>query len=78
MPLPVSYANFLISNGHVFVPVFGQHGDEQAVRILEQAMPGYRVVPVSARWLVVEGGALHCLTMQQPAVEDGRAIQARL
>lgn len=78
MPLPVSYANFLISNGHVFVPVFGQHGDEQAVRILEQAMPGYRVVPVSARWLVVEGGALHCLTMQQPAAEDGRAIQARL
>lgn len=70
MPLPVSYANFLISNGSVFVPVFGQRGDERALAILDQALPGHRVVPLSARWLVVEGGALHCLTMQQPATRE--------
>jgi agmatine deiminase len=64
--LPASYANFLISNGHVFVPVFDQPADDVALRVMEAAMPGYTIVPMGARWLVVEGGALHCLTMQQP------------
>jgi agmatine deiminase len=66
MALPASYANFLISNGHVFVPVFDQAADDEALRVLESAMPGYTIVPVAARWLLVEGGAMHCLTMQQP------------
>jgi len=66
-PVPASYANFLISNGHVFVPVFGQPTDDQALRLLDDAMPGHRVVPVRAEWLVVGLGALHCLSMQQPA-----------
>lgn len=66
-PVPASYANFLIVNGHVFVPTFGQASDEQALRVLADAMPEYQVVPVSAKWLVVGLGALHCLSQQQPA-----------
>ncbi len=65
-PVPASYANFLISNGSVLVPVFGQASDDPALRVLEDAMPGYRVVPIRAEWLVVGLGALHCLSMQQP------------
>jgi agmatine deiminase len=67
-PVPASYANFLISNGSVFVPVFGQRGDDAALRAVERALPGYRVTPIRAEWLVVGLGALHCLSMQQPAV----------
>ncbi len=66
-PVPASYANFLISNGAVFVPVFGQADDDTALRAIEQALPSYRVVPIRAEWLVVGLGALHCLSMQQPA-----------
>ena len=67
-PVPASYANFLISNGAVIVPVFGQASDDEAVRILEDAMPGYTVEPVRAEHLVVGLGAFHCLSQQQPAV----------
>lgn len=67
-PLPASYANFVIANGRVFVPTFGTAGDEAALRVLDDAMPGHTPVPVRAEHLVVGLGALHCLSMQQPAV----------
>ncbi|MFW6058603.1 MAG: agmatine deiminase family protein [Phycisphaeraceae bacterium] len=66
--LPASHANFLIANGGVFVPTFGQASDEQALRIMEQAMPDHEIVPVRSEWLVVGLGAMHCLSMPQPAV----------
>ncbi len=66
-PLPMSYANFLIANGRVFVPVFGLASDEVALRVLDEAMPGHDPVPVRSEHLVVGLGALHCLSMQQPA-----------
>ncbi|MCC5828382.1 MAG: agmatine deiminase family protein [Phycisphaeraceae bacterium] len=64
--LPASYANFLISNGAVFVPVFGQKNDDLAVRQLEGAMPGIQVVPIRSEYLIVGMGAIHCMTMQEP------------
>ncbi len=65
-PVPASYANFLISNGSVYVPTFGDRRDDAACRVLEDAMPTHRIVPVRAQWLVVGLGALHCLSQQQP------------
>lgn len=69
-PVPASYANFLIANDAVFVPVFGQAGDDIACGVLEKVLPGRTVVPVRAEHLVVGLGALHCLSMQQPRVQD--------
>jgi len=66
-PVPASYANFLIANRHVFVPIFGQPADDVALHVLDDSMPGYRVIPVRAEHLVVGLGALHCLSQQQPA-----------
>ena len=66
--LPASYANFLTSNGAVFVPVFGQPADDQALKIIDNATPGLTVIPIRAEWIVVGRGALHCLSQQQPAV----------
>ncbi|MEM9415497.1 MAG: agmatine deiminase family protein [Planctomycetota bacterium] len=67
-PVPASYANFLIANDAVFVPVFGQASDDIACGVLEKVLPGRSIVPVRAEHLVVGLGALHCLSMQQPAV----------
>ena len=67
-PIPASYANFLIANDAVFVPVFGQPTDDVACGVLEKVLPGRAVVPVRAEHLVVGLGALHCLSMQQPSV----------
>lgn len=68
MQLPCSYANFLIANGRVFVPTFGQPADDLALRLLDDAMPHHTPVPIRANHLVVGQGALHCLSMQQPAM----------
>ena len=66
-PVPASYANFLIANGAVFVPIFGQKTDATALRALEQAMPEHRIIGLRAESLVVGLGAFHCLSQQEPA-----------
>ncbi len=64
--LPCSHANFLMSNGQILVPVFGQGSDEVALRRIDDALGHWTVTPVRADVLVVGYGSLHCLTMQQP------------
>lgn len=65
--LPASHANFLLSNGSAFVPIFGGASDAQALAILAGELPGWKIEGVMARNLVVGLGSLHCLSCQQPA-----------
>lgn len=66
--LPASYANFLICNGAVIVPIFMQEKkDDCALGILRECFPGKQVIGIDARRLVIEGGAIHCITQQQPS-----------
>lgn len=65
--LPASYANFLIVNDRVIVPVFGQdRNDDRALGILREVFPSKNVVGVNAVDLVLEGGGIHCISQQQP------------
>lgn len=67
--LPASYANFLIANETVLVPIFMQDkNDDRALGIIREAFPKHQVIGVDARKLVIEGGAIHCITQQQPAI----------
>ena len=65
--LPASYANFLITNGTVLVPVFNDPNDRIALNRLADAMPKHEILPIFARDLVLGLGTIHCLTQQQPA-----------
>lgn len=65
--LPASYANFLICNHVVLVPVFNDVADATALKALEACFPTRQVVPIFARDLVWGLGTIHCLTQQQPA-----------
>ncbi len=65
--LPPSHANFLIVNDGVLVPTYGQDTDDTAMGILGDLFPGRKVVGIDCRLLLIEGGALHCLSQQQPA-----------
>ena len=65
--LPASYANFLICNGAVIVPIFMHpREDDRALGIIRECFPGKKVIGLDARRLVLEGGAIHCITQQQP------------
>jgi agmatine/peptidylarginine deiminase len=65
--LAASYANFLIANGAVLAPAYGDPADARALAVLAQAFPGRDIVPVPCRPLIWQNGSLHCLTMQLPA-----------
>ncbi len=66
--LPATYANFVILNGAILVPTYNQPAkDEEAMRIISEAFPGYEIVGIDACTVVRQHGSLHCLTMQIPA-----------
>jgi agmatine/peptidylarginine deiminase len=64
--LAASYANFLILNGAVLVPEYGDPADARAQAVLAEAFPNREIVPVPCRPLIWQNGSLHCLTMQLP------------
>jgi agmatine/peptidylarginine deiminase len=65
--LAASYANYLVVNGAVLVPAYGDAADDDAARIIGAAYPGREVVQVPCRPLIWQNGSLHCITMQLPA-----------
>ena len=65
--LPATYANYLVVNGAVLYPTYGQkENDEQAAQVLAQAFQGYDIVGVDCTPLIYQHGSLHCATMQYP------------
>lgn len=64
--LAASYANFLIVDGAVLMPSYGDPADALAAAVLEKAFPGRDIVQVPCRPLIWQNGSLHCITMQLP------------
>ena len=66
--LPATYANYLVANGVIFMPTYAQPDkDELAMRSIQIAFPGHKVIGVDCRTLLRQHGSLHCATMQIPA-----------
>ena len=64
--LAASYANFLIVNGAVMMPAYGDEADDAAAAVLADAFPDREIVQVPCRPLIWQNGSLHCITMQLP------------
>lgn len=62
--LPATYANFLIMNHQVLVPVYGQPCDKTALDVIQMAFPGYKIIGIDCNALIKQHGSLHCVTMQ--------------
>jgi agmatine/peptidylarginine deiminase len=70
--LPATYANFLIINGAVLLPVYNDPKDKVAMEQLALCFPGRAIVAIDCRVLIRQFGSLHCMTMQFPeSSEDG-------
>lgn len=66
--IPATYANFLIINGAVLVPVYGQTSkDAEALQQIQQAFPDREIIGIDCNALIQQHGSLHCVTMQYPA-----------
>ncbi len=71
MALPASHMNFVISNAHVFLPVYEDTYAPQAITALDAALPDHAIIGLPARNILSGGGAFHCMTQQVPSrLED--------
>jgi agmatine deiminase len=64
--LPATYANFLILNRAVLVPVYNSPRDESALAVISSAFPDREIIAIPCRPLIEQHGSLHCVTMQIP------------
>ncbi|MDF2154626.1 agmatine deiminase [Vibrio sp. CAU 1672] len=65
--LSASYANFLIVNEYVFLPLLDEATDDHAIEILQRAMPDHQIIGIPSREVLLGGGNIHCITQQIPA-----------
>ena len=65
-PLPASYANFVIINERILVPLYDDPADDQAVTVLTGLFPDREIIGIQAGPMVKQGGVLHCASMQIP------------
>lgn len=63
---PVSYTNFYIGNTVVLAAVYNDPNDAEALAILQDCFPDRKVVPIDCSDIIYGGGAVHCMTQQQP------------
>lgn len=64
--LPANYANFLIINQAVLVPVYRDPMDSIVLQRLSTCFPGREIVAIPCIPLIHQYGSLHCMTMQFP------------
>lgn len=64
--LPATYANFLILNQAVLLPVYEVEQDHDAIIILKDLFPDHEIIPINSRALIKQHGSIHCISMQFP------------
>jgi agmatine deiminase len=72
IPITPGYTNHYIANGGVVVPTYGILEDKIAVETLRGLYPGREVAGVECSYIEIGGGAVHCITQQQPKGELAR------
>ncbi|MGE0784926.1 MAG: agmatine/peptidylarginine deiminase [Sandaracinaceae bacterium] len=64
--MPASYANFYVANTTVAVPTYGTPYDDAVLARLGELFQGRRVVGCPSKTILMGGGALHCISQQEP------------
>jgi agmatine deiminase len=67
-PIPASHMNFLIANGAVVVPTYG---NDMAARLACEALATVfsdrEIIPLPSSAILTGGGSFHCISQQEPA-----------
>jgi agmatine deiminase len=62
------YLNFLNLPNAILLPALSEHhdcpNDKEAIRVMKGLFPNKEIVPIYAKPIVKEGGALHCVTWE--------------
>jgi agmatine deiminase len=67
-PIPASHMNFLIANGAVVVPTYGNAmAARLACEALATVFPDREIIPLPSNAILTGGGSFHCISQQEPA-----------
>lgn len=63
------YANYYVGNGAVYTPEFGDRAaDGNALEMLARLYPDRKIVSLQVDRIYENGGGIHCVTQQEPAI----------
>ncbi|MCD6526255.1 MAG: agmatine deiminase family protein [Desulfuromonas sp.] len=62
--LPATYANFLVINNAVLVPIYDDPADTEALQLIGDAFTDREIIAINCNAVIQQHGSLHCLTMQ--------------
>ena len=66
-PIPASHMNFLIANGAVIVPTYGDdRAADLACQGLKTVFPDREIIPLPSLAILSGGGSFHCISQQEP------------
>lgn len=66
-PIPASHMNFLIANGAVIVPAYGDdRAADLACQALKTVYPDREVIALPSLAILTGGGSFHCISQQEP------------
>jgi agmatine/peptidylarginine deiminase len=64
-----TYTNVVFANGMLLTPVYGEldpRGERAATEAYRRLLPSWRIAGIDVSGLIVNGGALHCISMNAP------------
>lgn len=59
-----TYTNSVFINKTLLVPLYEEQYDSTALRILQEYLPGYRIVGIDCNDIIQSLGAIHCITKE--------------
>ena len=62
--LPATYANFLIINDAVLLPVYEDEKDAYVYGLFSEIFPEREIIPIEANTLIKQHGSIHCVTKE--------------
>ena len=67
--LPATYANFLITNRSILLPIYQDDLDKDMILLFKKLFSNREIIPINSLRLIEESGSIHCLTMQLPSIQ---------
>ncbi len=62
--LPATYANFLIINNAVLLPIYEDVKDKYVYDLFTALFPDREIIPINANTLIKQHGSIHCITKE--------------
>jgi agmatine/peptidylarginine deiminase len=62
--LPATYANFLIINDAILLPIYNDKNDKKVIKIFKKLFPQREIIPINSNTLIKQHGSIHCVTKE--------------